>query len=199
MWAEPLDASAGLAAYSIGGGGVAGVNWVADRGGCAGGALALSGGSWLTSLATLPALPQGNAPRAAAAWVSCTLPNADTTFFEWGGGGGVFSQRSAMFFWGSWCPCLAFIGDYNDLPSSMNPCSGTWAHVAYSYNGTIMTLFVNGARVGFGALSNGAPLATPLSQVFVGWNGNPRHQNGEVYGSGASPQLIDDLRGCGAA
>jgi hypothetical protein len=125
-------------------------------------------------------------------WVACTTGG---TALEYGGGGGAARSRAGF----SAVPSnFAFTGESNDFRGSASGCTGGWEHLAYAYDGAVMTMYKNGAMVSAGALDHAVPLTTPASRIFIGYNGNAAWYGGEAYGAGATPQLIDDLRVWGA-
>jgi len=118
-------------------------------------------------------LPQGNAPRSIEAWVYPTAYNG--VIFNYGAAN--TNQRSGLLLNGS--GQLYYVGENNDLTGGGALSLNTWHHVAASYNGTTMVLYVDGVQTAtnnpsaFGTTGNNWRIGqrippTPFNELFSG-------------------------------
>ena len=85
-----------------------------------------------------PSLPQGNAPRTMEAWIK-TSQTDNGTIMNWGNT--TPNQRSGLLVVNGY---LYYVGEYNDLMGSIPVNDGQWHHVAASYDGTTLSLYLDG-------------------------------------------------------
>lgn len=88
-------------------------------------------------------LPSENAPRTLSAWVN--LEEIPTVYHygsvvEWGTNAG--HQRCGMLI--TWHQQVYFVGQWADLPSKGSVELGAWNHVAITYDGETMKIYING-------------------------------------------------------
>ena len=86
-------------------------------------------------------LPTGNSPRTIEAWIK---PSAiqDGTIFNWGTFGSTnYNEKSGISYINKH---LHFTSNSYDLQANTVIDTGSWYHVAASFNGTLVKLYVNG-------------------------------------------------------
>jgi hypothetical protein len=110
----------------------------------AGNALQFNGGNYTESVNS--ALPLGNASRTIEAWVKTTGGGA---VVNWGTT--LTQQRSGLLIIGGH---VYYVGENNDLQGSINVADGNWHHIAATWNGATLRLYVDGNA------DNSAPLST---------------------------------------
>lgn len=86
---------------------------------------------------TAAALPQGNAARTLEAWVLTTAANG--VIFNYGTA--TTNQRAGLLVNGG---NLYYVGENNDLRGNIALNDGHWHHVAATYTGTTLSLYVDG-------------------------------------------------------
>ncbi|MDQ2769052.1 MAG: FG-GAP-like repeat-containing protein [Bacteroidota bacterium] len=86
---------------------------------------------------TMALLPQGNAARTLEAWVLTTT--SGSVIFNYGTASS--NQRSGILVIGGH---LYYVGEGNDLQGNITITDGRWHHVAATYNGTTLSLYVDG-------------------------------------------------------
>ena len=142
-------------------------------------ALVFDGSAYASTVASL-ATPGGAAVRTMAGWVKCDWWSAGGAAIEFGSGGGRGTgARSAVFIYGGGLT-MGFVGQYADSASD-HPfiCDSTWRLLAYTVGADgLVRLFVDGVIVKEDYLTLNTP--SP-SAIFLAWNGNPGHGNGEVF------------------
>ena len=112
----------------------------------------------------------GNAPRTVSAWVNVTDLNDDTAIIYWGtqdhaaGLNGVWASEQLY----SKYSLLRFRGHYQDIDSGPSNTIkfGKWQQIAFTYNGNVGVLYVDGAMVTAGGLD----LQTDDTAVSFGIN-----------------------------
>ncbi len=85
-----------------------------------------------------PALPQGNSARTIEAWVKTTIAT-NGVVANWGQIAN--SQRSGLIIVGS---RLYYVGENNDLQGNINISDGNWHHLAVTFDGSTVRLYVDG-------------------------------------------------------
>ncbi len=83
-------------------------------------------------------LPQGNTSRTMEAWIRTTQSD-NGTIMNWGNT--AANQRSGLLVVSG---RLYYVGEFNDLMGSTAINDGQWHHVAASYDGSMMTLYIDG-------------------------------------------------------
>ena len=103
-------------------------------------------------------LPVGNAPRTIEAWIN---PHAlqNGTIFNWGTY--ATNQRSGLLYTNG---KIYFVGENNDLIGGTVLPLNTWSHLAVTFNGSQMNLYVNGIPDGSGTKT----LATTGTNYRIG-------------------------------
>ncbi|MDO7873836.1 LamG-like jellyroll fold domain-containing protein [Hymenobacter sp. ASUV-10] len=86
-------------------------------------------------------LPQGNAARTLEAWVQTTSTTAVICNY----GTATTNQRAGLMVSSG---RLYYVGEFNDFPTSKAINDGRWHHVAATYDGTTLRLYVDGTIVG---------------------------------------------------
>ncbi|GAB3574893.1 hypothetical protein GCM10027345_09440 [Hymenobacter daeguensis] len=87
---------------------------------------------------TMAALPQGNTARTLEAWVLTTATGG--VIFNYGTASS--NQRSGVLVSGA--GHLYYVGEFNDQEGNIIINDGKWHHVAATYNGSLLSLFVDG-------------------------------------------------------
>ncbi|MGI4833049.1 MAG: LamG-like jellyroll fold domain-containing protein [Janthinobacterium lividum] len=87
---------------------------------------------------TAAALPQGNAARTLEAWVQTTGTGTSVIFNY---GTATSNQRAGLLVLGGH---LYYAGENNDLQGNLVVNDGHWHHVAATYTGTLLSLYVDG-------------------------------------------------------
>jgi len=120
-------------------------------------ALEFDGTQWVDG--TNSDLPQGNAARTMEAWINPSVTHNGTIFNY-----GTFAankRAGILYISGK----LYFVGEFNDVIGTTVLPVDEWTHVAVSYDGTNMTLYVNGvADVSTSRFSTG-----PLNTTGYDW------------------------------
>jgi hypothetical protein len=101
-----------------------------------GNAINFTGGNYVQS--TNPALPLGNAARTMEAWIKTTTGNGGA-IVNWGTT--VSNQRSGMLMING---RLYFVGENNDLIGATPINDGNWHHVAVTFTGATLSMYVDG-------------------------------------------------------
>jgi hypothetical protein len=101
-----------------------------------GNAMQLSGTQYAQS--NNPALPVGNASRTIEAWVK-TSTSTNGVVANWGNT--LTNQRSGLIVVNNH---LYYVGENNDLQGSINISTNSWHHVAITFDGTTLKLYVDG-------------------------------------------------------
>jgi hypothetical protein len=102
-----------------------------------GNAMQLSGTQYAQS--NNPALPVGNTSRTIEAWVK-TSTSTNGVVANWGNT--LTNQRSGLIVVNNH---LYYVGENNDLQGSVNISTNSWHHVAITFDGTTLKLYVDGA------------------------------------------------------
>ncbi len=86
-------------------------------------------------------LPQGAAPRTMSLWVQATANGSHQTFFNYG----TFAtnERFGLLEVGD---REYFVGENEDLQGNVTVDDGAWHHLAVTYDGTTVTIFVDGTQ-----------------------------------------------------
>ncbi len=84
-------------------------------------------------------LPQGNAPRTIEAWIN-PRSSQDGTIMNWGNTFNA-NERAGILYIGQ---KLFYVGESNDLSGNITIPANTWTHVAAIFDGTTLSLYVNG-------------------------------------------------------
>ena len=95
---------------------------------------------------TSSVLPLGNTARTMEAWIKPGVVQ-NGTIFNWGGSGGV-NTRSGILYIGGY---LFFVGESNDLQGTIALPVGKWSHVAATFDGATLNIYVNGILDGSAA------------------------------------------------
>jgi hypothetical protein len=141
-----------------------------------GNAMSMNGSGYAQS--TNAALPQGNGSRTMEAWVKTT---ASTTgvILNWGR---VFSnQRSGILVANGH---IYYVGEYNDLEGSINVNDGNWHHLAATFDGTTLRLYVDGVM----DISSARSFATNGTTLRIGQR-SPGDGGNELYNG-----IVDEIR-----
>lgn len=89
----------------------------------------------------IPGLPQSNSPFSMEAWVKMPqAASAAQSVINYGSRN--VGQRRTLFI--NILGQLCFVGEYNDVVGTTNVRDGQWHHLAITFNGTIMRLYVDG-------------------------------------------------------
>jgi len=115
---------------------------------------------YVDATATATGLPQGNAPRTMEAWIKTTSTAAFINILSWGRT--ATKMRSSM---GLRTNHLAFVSAFYDLDGSIIINDGSWHHVAVSFDGTTMSLYVDGV---LDVSSNMSLLNTTDQNLLIG-------------------------------
>jgi hypothetical protein len=99
---------------------------------------------------TNPNLPQGNAPRTFEAWINPVSVSGAQTVFSYGDF--LAFERAGMLIVNGH---LYWVGEGNDVIGNIVIAPGVWTHVAISYDGATLSLYVNGVLDVSAALPNG--------------------------------------------
>lgn len=83
-------------------------------------------------------LPLGNSPRTIEAWVNPST--AGTVLFGWG----TQTTRGMSMIGTGTSGIIYFWGQGADTPSNGTLTLGTWNHIAFTYDGTTVTIYING-------------------------------------------------------
>ncbi len=157
----PLAGNANDASGNGNNGTVNGATLTQDRFGRFGMAYEFNGSNSYIS-ANVPNLPTGAAPRTASLWAKAQFPPTGDTLF-WSGTAqnrqafGLIINSSPLTWQGqSW-------GGGDDVNSGV-PVDANWHHVVATYDGSKLSIFIDGNATG--ALSIG--IYTPLSPVLIG-------------------------------
>jgi hypothetical protein len=105
-----------------------------------GNAMQMSGTQYAQS--NNPALPLGNASRTIEAWVKTTTAT-NGVVANWGQP--FTNQRSGLIVVGNH---IYYVGENNDLSGSINISDGSWHHIAATFDGTTLKLYVDGVLDG---------------------------------------------------
>ena len=115
--------------------------FVAGVGGGQAAYLSVDTSSYLVSAAPLAILPSGNAPRSVSAWlrlVSCKSDTSGGPLVTWGttetGAATVLGVEGY----------LGFLASNIDVWGPADPPANVWAHVAYTFDGVHVVLYLNG-------------------------------------------------------
>ncbi len=100
-------------------------------------------------------LPQGNAPRTLEAWINPVSVSGAQTVFSYGDFAAL--ERAGMLIVNGH---LYWVGEGNDVIGNADIPAGVWTHVAISYDGTHVNLYVNGVLDVSAPLPNGAAQTT---------------------------------------
>ena len=181
----------------------AGISWVSDHASVINGAVSFAYGSSLQCPATN--LPISNAPRTAMAWVRCPAAQSSPLGFayavSWGQAGTVNSRVGiGVKIAGN---ALYFVGESNDLSTAVVICDNLWHNVAFSWSGSTLSIYKDGALAATQAKSAFATMN--LGVVNLGYNGNLAYKSGEsmavalsdvrIYGSALnSTQITSELQ-----
>lgn len=114
-------------------------------------------------------LPLGNTARTMEAWLKTTQTTTGV-IFNWGTTGN--NQRCGLLLVNS---RLYFVGQFNDLPGNIIINDGQWHHVAASFDGTSLTLYVDGIL----DVSSSRTLSTSGSILRIGRRASP--DDGEYF------------------
>jgi hypothetical protein len=113
-------------------------------------------------------LPQGNAPRTFEAWVNPTSVSGAHTVFSYGNFTNL--QRAGMLIVNGH---LYWVGEVNDVSGIATIPTGVWTHVAISYDGTNVNLYVNGVLDVSAPLPNGPAQTTGFEWSMSNTSGDP--------------------------
>ena len=151
---------------------------IANLGWTQGTALELDGSNeFIDATSTSSGLPQGTSPRTVEAWVRTTQTSIGN-IVSWGTR--TTQQRNSLAIRDR---SVAFIGENADVTGIADIDDGNWHHVAFTYDGTAIRLYVDGAldrTVNISFNTNGQNLK-------IGNNANP--SNGEYFDG-----TIDEIR-----
>jgi len=144
-----------------------------------------------------PHLPQGNSPITLEAWVNSDSTSIQTIFNY---GNVINNERMGILLLNSH---LYVVGQYNDIQGSIYIPPQTWTHVAATYDGATVKLYVNGVldtatpfplgshnttgtnwRIGLSSVGSFEPFSGLIDEVRV-WN------------VARSPtEIVDTMNGC---
>ena len=187
VYSLPADAGVGLSGYVVSGPEA----YVGDRCGNAGGALYASGNLRVTSPAGAGArLPSGNAPRTLAAWVQCAPGANPAGEYKEFLGMGTPPRANTRFSLGVFGSGLTHVAEGNDWLANMPVCTNYWTHVAATFDGASLTLYVNGTSLG-SVTRTFATVAT--GTVCHAWNGANSHNGGEAWTGAMDDVAIYDV------
>ncbi|MBK7761809.1 MAG: HYR domain-containing protein [Bacteroidetes bacterium] len=125
-------------------------------------------------------LPTGTSARSIEAWVKWTSVNPVGPIFQYGTGSQIGGNEFALAV--HWSGKLMFWGENNDVIGSTLINDGNWHHVAVTYDGTTIKLYVDGNLDGTGTPS----LNTLLSGNF--------HIGRDTYTNWAFNGSVDEIR-----
>ncbi|GAB4323398.1 MAG: hypothetical protein Kow00127_16070 [Bacteroidales bacterium] len=114
---------------------------------------------FVDATATATGLPQGNAARTMEAWIKTTANPGFQNIYSWGRTS--TNMRSSI---GLRIDHLAFVGAFNDLDGSIIINDGNWHHVAVSFDGSMMSLYVDGVL----DISSAMSLNTTDQNLLIG-------------------------------
>jgi hypothetical protein len=164
-----------------GSGTVVGATLTTDRKGQAASAYAfVAASAQYISFGSVTGLPSGKTPRSVSLWYRGTPSSPYQSLLNWGTANsdarfGISLGSSGTMF---------FTGQYDDVyGGSQNVADGQWHHLAVTWNGALIAVYLDGRETGRGL---GYPLNTSSGGLVVG---KKVDTNGE-YGNGA----IDDIR-----
>jgi len=183
------DAVDGLLGYTVSGAPL----FVVDRCGNVDAAMFIPLNTYITS-PSVASLPVGNAPRTVTAWVMLgpSIYTYTNYFFLYGGGA---PWPCVSQFGISVAPPSGTRGVYlaslcNDFQTSqVFPTTG-WAHLAVSWNGASVMIYINGSLASGSRLGSSQPLNTAATPIYLGWNGGSNTTSGGHVFTGT----IDDVR-----
>jgi hypothetical protein len=112
-------------------------------------------------------LPQGNAPRTFEAWINPASVSGAHTVFSYGDF--VSLERAGMLIVDGH---LYWVGEGNDVVGNATIPTGVWTHVAISYDGTNLSLYVNGALDVSAPLPNGPAQTTGFEWTMSNTSGD---------------------------
>jgi len=151
----------------------------------------LTGGAYLTYNGSTTTVPSGSSPRTLMTWLHCSTQSAEAAPFGLGspeGAGSVFTIRlhpARLYFWGHFADCR----------TTLSVCTGAWRHVAVTYTGLTLTIYVDGTFVTSCDLS--PALNTPSSpKINIGWGGTTTSYSGGLLlwtGSIANARIYDSV------
>ncbi len=160
-----------------------------DRNGSAGAAVHLNGSSYFYQ--TLPALPLGSAPRTLAVWVRSAFPagtsaGSNPCITNWGTV--ATGERFGITDWAYTSPAIGdvyFVGQNADIQTSAFLRDGNWHHVAVTFNGATVTIYLDGV-----VATSGTPALNTLgAQMVTGWDQLGHPSPGPMWAGD-----IDELR-----
>ena len=114
-------------------------------------------GTYLTSQRGVPALPTGGTSRSVVAWVRVEQLVSNIPLVMWGlppAGVSPWNHLSALFVWEN-VGGVGFLGYGADVwhPMPANLVDGSWHHLGYTFNGTLMSVYYDGAVVAHGSVT----------------------------------------------
>ncbi|GAA4352150.1 hypothetical protein GCM10023185_11540 [Hymenobacter saemangeumensis] len=130
---------------------------------------------------TNPLLPLGNAARTLEAWVNPNTAGQGAVIFNYGTP--TSNQRSGLLISGG---RLYYVGEFNDQVGVSVLPVGTWSHVAATYDGTTLRLYVNGVLEATKSQA-GNPFNTTGTTLRIGRRSLP--QDGEYLNG-----RVDEVR-----
>ena len=189
VWQFAVDASTGLAGWTVTVNSPGSMTWVPDRNGCANSALQVNN-AYLLGTTTPPASqqPLGGSPRTTSAWLRCAPGNtAAQAIFNWGAEAN--NQRCGLMTY--LVNGFGFVGYANDVSAAtFLACNNYWTWIAASWDGTTVNLFRNGTLVASSTVTGLATTATPYAVAF---NGLISHAAGELFAVNVN-NSFDDIR-----
>ena len=181
------------AGYIVTGGGGGGLSFVGDAFGTSSAALTLTPAASLTTAATQPTLPSGNAARTSAVWVKTTDCSIQLVYI-WGSTANA--QAWAQLIRGnSATPGSSYLWGYsNDWDTRTSVCDGRWHHVAFTYDGLGAPIgYVDGVPKPGGLVHQGAygvgAFSTPANVAFT-----VSGSAGSISGYGTFSGSLFDIR-----